>query len=156
MNRLSRLLGSAAIGLAGIAATAIADGPSATGYTPGGWRAHGRRAFDRCLSSVGLSESQQADIDAARANAKTTLGADFAALKAVREKLKADLANGADKSVLGQDTLDQDAAVRKLKDDHKAARDQIVATLNPDQKNTLDTCMQQHRGPGTSEEPAQE
>jgi len=155
MNRLSRLLGSAVIGLAGVAATAIADGPSASGDTHGGWHAHGRRQFDKCLSSVGLSESQTADIGAARSNAKTTLQADYAALKAIREKLKADIAAGADKSVIGQDTLDQDAAVRKLKDDHKAAHDQIVSTLNTDQKSTLDSCMQQRQGQGEATAPEQ-
>lgn len=150
MNRFSRLFGSAMIGLTGLAATAIADGQSGPAYAHGGFRARAIRHFDKCLSSVGLSEDQQNSIDSARADAKATFQADFAALKAAREKLKADLAGGADKSVLGQDTLDQNAAETKLKDDHKATHDQIVSKLNPDQQSALESCMQQHRGKGES------
>jgi hypothetical protein len=155
MNRFSRLFGSALIGLAGVAATAIADGPSAAA-PHGGFYAHRMRQFDHCLSTLGLSADQQAGIQSVKDEARAAFQADFAALRAAREKLDADLAGGAEKSALGQDVLDKDAAESKLKDDHKAAHDQILAKLNPDQQSLLQGCMQQRHGKGAPpEEPPQ-
>jgi hypothetical protein len=148
MNRHSRLFGSALIGLAGVAAVAIADNPSGPALSRGGPRGHHIRHFERCLSTVGLSADQQSSIQGIQSESKATLQADFAAMKAAREKLHADLASGSDKSVLGQDVLDQDAAAAKMKSDARATHDQIVAKLNPDQQNALATCMQQRRGTG--------
>lgn len=148
MNRFPRLFGSALIGLAGIAPTAIADGPSAPAYSHGAFH-HRVRHFERCLSTVGLSEDQQAAIQSIQSQARATFQADFAALKTARERLQADLAAGADKadkSVLGQDVLDQDAASARLKADHKAVHAQIVSKLNSDQQSALAACMQPHRG----------
>ena len=143
MNRLSRLCGSALIGLVGIAASAAADGPDATAR---GARAHRFRPMEKCLSTVGLSSEQQSGIQAIQSESRPTMQADFAALKQAREKLDADLASGADKSVLGQDVLDKEAAEAKLRDDRKATHDRIVATLRSDQKLALETCLsQRHR-----------
>ena len=148
MNRFSRLFGSALIALAGVAATAIADDPSRAGSPRGGPRGHRVRHFERCLSTVGLSADQQSSIQAIQSESRPTLQADFASVKAAREKLESDRASGADKSVLGQDVLDQDAASAKWKTDLKATHDQFTATLNPDQQTALATCMQQRRGKG--------
>ena len=158
MTRFSRLLGSALLGIAGLAATAAADGPSTQGH--GGWHGFAARRFQKCLASAGLSTEQQAAIDQIQSEAHPTFQAGFAALKAAQDKLQNDLAAGADKSVLGQDVLDKQAAMDKMKSDHKAIHDQIAAQLNPDQKNALDSCMQQgfhgKRGAAPSEEePAQ-
>ncbi len=148
MNRFPRLIGSALLGLAGFAAAVMADDPTRSASTQGGFRTHRARQFERCLSTAGLNADQQAAIDSIRSEARAVVQADFAALKAAREKLQADLASGADKSVIGQDTLDQDAAAEKLRNDHKAAHDQIVAALNPDQQSALESCMQKRRGKG--------
>ena len=157
MNRFPRLVASALLGLAGFAAAVMADDPSRSASIQGGFRAHRARQFERCLSAAGLNSDQQAAVDSIRSEARPLVQADFAALKAAREKLQADLASGADKSVIGQDTLDQDAAAEKLKNDHKATHDRIVATLNPDQQSALESCMQKRRGKGeaTPQEPQQ-
>jgi hypothetical protein len=143
MNRFSRLFASALIGLAGVAAAALAEDPSGPAPSRGGPRGHHIRHFERCLSTVGLSADQQSSIQGIQSESRPAIQADFAAMRAAREKLQGDLASGADKSVLGQDVLDQDAATAKLKSDVKATHDQIVAKLNPDQQNALATCMQQ-------------
>jgi hypothetical protein len=133
----------ALIGVGALAALASAQESSNTA-PPHRWRhGHGPRQFERCLSTVGLSADQQAAVQSIQSESKATLQADFAALKAAREKLKGDVATGADKSALGQDVLDQDASASKLKSDVKTTHDQIVAKLNPDQQNALATCMQQ-------------
>ena len=157
MNRFPRLAGSALLGLAGFAAAVMADDPARSASTQGGYRTHRGRQFERCLSTAGLNTDQQASIDSIRAEARPVVQADLAALKAAREKLQADLASGADKSVIGQDTLDQDAAAEKLRNDHKATHDQIVAALNPDQQSALESCMQKRRGKGegSQQEPQQ-
>lgn len=156
MNRYSRLFGSAVIGLAGLTAAALAQESSAPAYGHG-MRAHRVRQFDKCLASVGLSADQQSAIDSLRADARGAFQADLAAFKAANEKLQKDLSSGADKSVIGQDTVDKDAAGTKLKNDHRATRDQIVAKLNPDQQTALSSCMRTRhgKGEGSAEEPAE-
>ncbi len=148
MNRFSRLFASVGIALAGIAASAIADDTSGRASSHGGPRGRRARHFERCLSTTGLTADQQSSIEAIQSESRPTLQADFASLKSAREKLQADLASGADKTVLGQDVQDQDAASAKLKTDLKATHDQITAKLNPDQQTALATCMQQRRGKG--------
>ncbi len=148
MNRFPRLFASALIGVAGLAATAMADGPSASGYGHAGWRAFAARHFQKCLASAELSTEQQAAIDQIQSEARPTMQAGFAALKAAEEKLKNDLAAGADKSVLGQDVLDKDAASNKIKSDHKEIHDKILAQLHPDQQSAVESCMEQHGGRG--------
>ena len=63
------------------------------------------RRLGRCLATLNLSAAQKSDIDSALAAAKPALQADRQALRADREKLKNDLDSGADKSVIGQDTI---------------------------------------------------
>ena len=115
------------------------------------------RQFDQCLSSAGSQRrTSRRTSTPIKTNARATFQADFAALKEAREKMKSDLASGADKCVLGQDALDQDAAESRLRNDHKATHDQILAQLRPDQQSALESCMAQSHGKGASvsEEPA--
>ncbi|HEY2796598.1 MAG TPA: hypothetical protein VGK26_01800 [Thermoanaerobaculia bacterium] len=157
MNRFPRLFASALIGVAGLAATAMADGPAAAGYGHGG-RGFAARHFQKCLASAGLSTEQQAAIEQIQSDARPTFQAEFAALKAAQDKLQNDLASGADKSVLGQDVLDKDAAMNKIKSDHKETHDKILAQLHPDQQSAVQSCMESRGGKGgasLSEEPAQ-
>ncbi|MEP6993470.1 MAG: Spy/CpxP family protein refolding chaperone [Acidobacteriota bacterium] len=147
MNRFSRLFVSASIGLAGLAAATLAQNASGPASPRGGMRGgHRLRHFEKCLSSVNLTADQQSAVQAIQSESKAAHQADFAAMKAAREKLQADRANGADAAVLGQDVQDQDATAAKVKTDMKATHDLIMAKLNPDQQNALATCAQQHRG----------
>ncbi|HEY4231170.1 MAG TPA: hypothetical protein VGO79_13455 [Thermoanaerobaculia bacterium] len=163
MNRFPRLFASALIGFAGLAATALAGGPtgsSANGYGHAGWHGFAARHFQKCLASAGLSTEQQSAIDQIQSDARPTMQAGFGALKAAEEKLRNDVASGADKSILGQDVLDKQAAMDKIKSDHKDIHDRILAQLNPDQQSAVESCMQsQSHGPrGTasmSEAPTQ-
>jgi hypothetical protein len=163
MNRFPRLFASALIGVAGLAATAMAGGPadsSSNGYGHAGWHGFAARHFQKCLASAGLSTEQQAAIEQIQSDARPAMQAGFAALKAAEEKLKNDVSSGADKSALGQDVLDKQAAMDKIKSDHKDIHDRILAQLHPDQQSAVESCMQsQPRGPwggaGLSEAPAQ-
>ena len=156
MNRFPRLFASALIGVAGLAATAMADGPSTNGYGHAGWRGFAARHFQKCLATAGLSTEQQAAIEQIQSEAHPTFQAGFAALKAAHDKLQNDVASGADKSVLGQDVLDKEAAMSKIKSDHKDVHDKILAQLHPDQQSAVESCMQQgfrgKRGAAPSEE----
>jgi hypothetical protein len=158
MNRFSRLAGSSLLGIAGLAATAVAGGPSTAGYGHGG-HAFAARHLQKCLTAAGVSSEQQTAIDNIQTEAKPNMQAGFAAMKAAQDKLQNDLAAGADKSVLGQDVLDKDAAWNKVKADHKAVHDQIFAQLSQEQQNTVNSCMQEGRrgkgGASLSEEPTQ-
>ncbi|HEY1252085.1 MAG TPA: hypothetical protein VGH97_12925 [Thermoanaerobaculia bacterium] len=150
MNRFSRLCGSALLGIAGLAATALAGGPaeSSNGYGHARWHGFAARHFQKCLASAGLSTEQQAAIDQIQSDARPGFQAGFAALKAAEDKLKNDVAAGADKSVLGQDVLDKQAAMDKIKSDHKDIHDKILAQLHPDQQSAVESCMQSHGGRG--------
>ena len=143
MKRFSGSSILAVIGVGALATLASAQEPANPAPLHRWRHGHGPRQFERCLSTVGLSADQQAAVQSIQSESKAALQADFAALKAAREKLQGDLATGADKSVLGQDVLDQDASASKLKSDVKATHDQIVAKLHPDQQSALTTCTQQ-------------
>jgi len=160
MNRFPRLFASALIGVAGLAATAMADGPSTNGYGHAGWHGFAARHFQKCLASAGLSTEQQAAIDQIQSDARPTMQSGFAALKAAEDKLRNDVANGADKSALGQDVLDKQAAMDKIKSDHRDIHDRIFAQLHPDQQSAVESCMQSRgnkgsAGNGLSEAPTQ-
>ena len=99
----------------------------------GGMMAWGHHQMEKCLSTLDLSDAQKAAIDEARAAGKATLKADGEAMKAVHQKMQADLAAGADKSVLGQNAIDQDAANTKMKADAKAIHEQVLGQLSNDQ-----------------------
>jgi Spy/CpxP family protein refolding chaperone len=122
-----------------VAATAAA-GESGTA-APHGRGGPGHFQMQNCLSALNLPAEQHAAIQSILTEGKVTLGADRQALKSLHQKMQADIAGGADKAVLGQDVLDQDAARTKMKDDMKAIHDQVLAQLLPDQQATFNTCM---------------
>jgi len=126
-------------GLAVAAAAAAADQNAPAG-SHGGMMAWGHHQMETCLSSLDLSDAQKAAIDEARAAGKATLKADGEAMKAVHQKMQADLAAGADKSVLGQNAIDQDAANAKMKADAKALHEQVLGQLTNDQLDQYNAC----------------
>jgi Spy/CpxP family protein refolding chaperone len=158
MKRSSRILPLVFSALAASAA-AVANEPSGATTSFHGGHGHRLRHFDRCLSTLGLSTEQQAAIQSIRSDSRAAIQPDLAALKAAHAKLQADLSSGADKSVLGQDVLDQDASRAKLRSGFQATHDQIVAKLSPDQQTALATCSSSGRASGDSgaeQEPAQQ
>jgi Spy/CpxP family protein refolding chaperone len=145
------------LALAAAAASSLGDEPSANG--PGGFaharRGHGLHRLEKCLTTLDLSSEQQAAIPAILASGKETLRSSAAAFQADRRKLRADLANGAEKSVLGQDVLDQEASKKRLTGDALAVRAQIEAKLSPDQLAALGDCARPRGGRNQSSGTAQ-
>jgi Spy/CpxP family protein refolding chaperone len=125
-----------------VAFAAAAAARSEQGAGPRGW-GHGMNHMSQCLAQLSLSDSVRADVDNALANGRTTLRADREALQPAQSQMKTDLANNADKSVIGQDTINVDAAQKKMKADGKAMHDQVFALLSPDQQDTLRACAAQ-------------
>jgi len=100
----------------------------------------------RCLRGLDLSDSQKADIKAILDAARPTFQADAEAIRAAHQKLDADFDAGADKSVLGQDYINVRAAVKKVRDDGQAVKDQVLAKLTADQQTKAQTCLDAHKG----------
>ena len=159
MNRFSRLFASALIGAAGLAATALAGGPadsSANGYGHAGWHGFASRHLQKCLASAGVSTEQQAAIDQIQSDSRPAMQTNFAAMKAAEDKLRNDVASNADKSTLGQDVLDKQAVMDKIKADHKDIHDKIFAQLRPEQQSAVESCMQsQSHGPRGGASPSE-
>jgi Spy/CpxP family protein refolding chaperone len=137
MKRPSRILIWIGFAIAATALPALADDDS--GRMGSGH--HGQK-IQKCLSVVDLTADQQSAIDAILASGKTTMQADFQALKTDHQKLKTDMDNGADKSVIGQDTITLQNDEAKRKADSKAIRDQVLAKLTPDQQNKVNGCLE--------------
>jgi Spy/CpxP family protein refolding chaperone len=137
MKRFSRILILAGAATAALSLTALAD--ENAGHMGFGHRGHG---IQKCLAVADLSSDQQTAIDGIMASGKSTMQADFQALKADHQKLQADLDNGADKSVVGQDTIAVNNDKAKLKADWKAVKDQVMAKLTPDQQNKVNGCLE--------------
>ena len=127
----------------GVAAAAAAD-QNATGAPHG--RMGGHHPMEKCLSTLDLSAAQKASIDEALAAGKLTMRADGDAMKLVHQKMEADLAAGADKSVLGQNAIDQDAAKSKTKADAQAIHEQVLGQLSPEQVDQLNACTAASKG----------
>jgi Spy/CpxP family protein refolding chaperone len=124
------------LGLA-VAAAAAADQNAPAG--PNG-RMGGHHPMEKCLSTLDLSAAQKASIDEALAAGKLTMRADGEAMKVVHQKMQTDLAAGADKAVLGQNAIDQDAAKSKMKTDAQAIHEQVLGQLSPDQVEQFNSC----------------
>jgi Spy/CpxP family protein refolding chaperone len=137
MKRPSRILIWIGLAVAASALPAFADDDS--GHMGPGH--HGQK-IQKCLSVVDLTADQQSAIDAILASGKTTMQADFQGLRNDHQKLKTDMDNGADKSVVGQDTITVHSDEAKLKADSKAIRDQVLAKLTPDQQNKVNGCLE--------------
>ena len=123
-----------------------AEAASALGDVPRERRGRGLARLEQCLSTLDLSSEQQAAIPAILSSGKAALRSSAAALKADHRRLRADIANGADKSVLGQDVLDQETSRKRLRADVRAVRDHITAKLTPDQLAALGNCARPRAG----------
>jgi Spy/CpxP family protein refolding chaperone len=148
MKRFPRI---APIALVAFAAAAAARSDQGAG--PHSW-GRGMHHMDQCLAQLNLPESVKAEVDTALANGRTTLKTDREAFQAAHSQMKTDVANNADKSVIGQDTLNVDAAEKKMKADGKAMHDQVFALLSPDQQDTLRACVAPKGGKGGDAAPS--
>ena len=149
MKRFPGLLTLALVGF-GAAAAGIADDGSAT--APAHHKGPMGARLERCLSTLDLSAEQNSSIQGILSSAKATLKADADALRANHAQMQTDIANGADKATLGQNVLNQDAAMTKMKNDSRAMRDQIATQLNADQQAAFNSCSASsggwHKGQG--------
>lgn len=141
MKRHPVLLALVVVALAATALPALADDPSAPAPSAAPVR-HGLARLKRCLSVLDLSSQQQGDVQSIVSAAKPTIQADIQAVRADHKKLASDIDSSADKSVIGQDAIDQHTDASKLKSDAQAVRDQILAKLTPDQQNKFQGCAQ--------------
>lgn len=107
---------------------------------PGGDPGLGR--FILCLRILDLTPDQKAAISGILDASKPILQADADAIKAAALKLRSDIESGADKCVIGQDTLDLRAAEKNLHADVKSVKDQILSKLTDDQKKKLRGCLE--------------
>jgi hypothetical protein len=145
MKRFPRTPALAVLAFAAAAAARAQDAPA-----PRGAWGHGMHpmATEKCLTSLDLPAEVRTGIDNALANGHAALKTDGLAMRTANDKMKADLANGAEKSVLGQDAIDLDAARQKMKTDAHALHDQVFAQLSPDQQEAMRSCTASHAGKG--------
>jgi hypothetical protein len=137
---MKRFPGSRMLVVLGLAVAAAAAADQNAPGAPHGRMAYGHHQMEKCLSTLDLSAAQKASIDESVAAGKATLRADGDAMKAAHQKMEADLAAGADKSVLGQNALDQEAARAKTKADAQAIREQVLGQLSAEQAEQFNAC----------------
>ena len=106
----------------------------------------GLRGLEKCIASATLSPDARSGAEAALASGRDVLKADGAAMKAAHDRLQTDLTNNADKSVIGQDTIDVDAAKTKLHADMQTIHDQAFAALSPAEQDAVHSCMASNAG----------
>ena len=151
MKRFVLTSGLAAVAFVAMALSALADNRSAVDLAAHAGGGHGLQRLRRCLSNLDLSADQKSAIQAIVTAAKPALEANAATVKADRQKVRADIESGADKSVVGQDVLTAHADAETLRAAVGAVRDQILAKLTADQQASLKDCLAaSHRGPGTA------
>lgn len=126
------------LGLA-VAAAAAAD-QNDPAHGPHGAMAGGMHHMQKCLSSLDLPAATAANIQNSLNAGKATLRADGQALGTAHKQMEADLAAGADKAVLGQDAINQDAARTKLKSDADAIHSQVLGQLSAEQLEQFNAC----------------
>ena len=146
MKRFSRSLTLGAIALGATAASLLAGQPR--GDRDMGGSGHGLRRVEHCLSSIELSADQKTAVEAVVSKNKASLRADVDAWKASQKKLQDDIDRGAEKNVLGQDVLDQEAAAAKVRGSSEALRTQVLAALTPEQQTRFNECAESRRGKG--------
>ena len=101
-----------------------------------------RHHMRECLSILDLSDAQKAEIRAIFEAAKPALESNVAAVRAARETLKAAAdAVPPDACAIGNDFLAVKAAVATLHAQREAVRDQVVATLTPEQQSRFLGCL---------------
>jgi hypothetical protein len=119
------------------AATARADQGASGPHAHAGFALH---HMQQCLLSLDLPGNQLAAIENGLSAGKVTLKADGEAMKTAHQQMEADLASGAEKTVLGTDALAMDAARAKMKSDTQAIHDQVLAQLSPDEQDKFNAC----------------
>ncbi len=112
-------------------------------HPPMGMHLHG---LEKCLASADISTPARGNAQAALTAGRDVLKADGAAMKAAHERMQADIANGADKSVIGQDAIDADTARTKMHTDAQTIHDQVFAALSPDEQSAVNACMASSAG----------
>ena len=138
MKRFPGFLTLALVGC-GAATAGLAD-DATTAPPPHRAGGRGGAKIERCLSALDLSTEQNTAIQAILTAGKATIKADAEVLRANHEQMETDKANGADKATLGQNVLNQDAAMAKMKSDSQALRDQVASQLTPDQQGRFSAC----------------
>lgn len=151
MKRFSSSVSLAAVALGAAAASLIAGQPPGSGRNSMPGAGLGRP--EHCLSTMDLSADQKTAVQGILSNNKAALRADVEAWKASQKKLQDDIAKGADKSVLGQDVLDQEASAAKVRGSSQSLRSQILAALTPAQQAQFSECSESRREKGRYPEP---
>ncbi len=137
---MKRFIGSRTLVVIGLAVAAAAAADQNAPGAPHRRMAHGVHHMEQCLSNLNLSAEQKAAIDESVVAGKATLRADGDAMKAAHQQMEADLAAGADKTVLGQNALNQEAARAKMKADAQAIHEQVLGQLSAEQVEQFNAC----------------
>lgn len=145
MKRFLTIPGIALIALSAAAAARADEGSTGPRAAWG----HGLRHMEQCLASMDLPASVKSNIDASLSSGRATLKADGQSLKTLHAQMQTDLANGADKSLLGQDAINLDAARQKMKTDARSLHDELLSQLSPDQQDALRACASSHGRQGS-------
>jgi Spy/CpxP family protein refolding chaperone len=118
---------------------------------------HRRLAHVReCLSILDLSDQQKEEIRGILEAARPGIQADARTVRASREKLRADAgATDADACLVGQDFLALRDGLEVLRADLQSVRDQVAATLTPEQRAKLEGCLQAPRAESNAEDEAE-
>ncbi|MDQ2870831.1 MAG: Spy/CpxP family protein refolding chaperone [Acidobacteriota bacterium] len=140
-RRIASVLTFALLSSAAAAPALQGDGVRGAGHPRPGGGGLALHSLHRCVALLDLNSDQKAAVDEILSTARPSLQADREALKAARQKAEADVASGADKTVLGEDVLARHAAAQKLRADVAAVQDQVAAKLNPDQQGRLQGCL---------------
>ena len=131
---LFRLAAPALLGLVVPLSVLAQDAPAA--HRPG------HRHLRECLSILNLTDQQKTDIQGILDAAKPTVEADVVAIRAVRQTLRAAVdAVPPDACAIGNDFLAVKAAIATLRAERDAVRNQVLATLTPDQQSRLQGCL---------------
>jgi Spy/CpxP family protein refolding chaperone len=137
MRRLSRRIVLFVFGLALAGLGLAQDAPAPAAPHP-----FLRHRVRECLSILNLTDAQKASIQAIFDAAAPTLQADADAVKAARQTLKTALeANPPDACAIGADALALKAARETLRAERESVRQQIEATLQPDQVSRFEGCL---------------
>ena len=139
MRRLTRRIVLSVLGLAlaGLALAQNAPAPTTPAAHP-----IARHRLRECLSILDLSDDQKASIQAILDAAAPTIQADADAVRAARQTLKAALdANPPDACAIGADALAVKSARETLQAERESVRQQVEATLTPDQVARLEGCL---------------
>ena len=126
----------------GLAASAFALAQSAPSPTTPATHPIARHRLRECLSILDLSDAQKAQIQGILDAAAPTLQADADAVRSARQTLKAALeANPPDACAIGTDALAVKSARETLRAERESVRQQVEATLTPDQVARLEGCL---------------